>query len=168
MAAQRVLSRELSAALQNESSNGYIVMIAYSQGCLLLRLVLQDFVRNNAHQNAMRERLMVFTFASPSIDWMGTHEGKRIRLCEYVKHTEHFANERDFVARLGVLKSTEEGDLRNLGYLDENENSFLFINRNSDWIGHLFGAQYSLRAQEYVDGNASRLLACAGGQAMAG
>jgi hypothetical protein len=168
MAAQRVLSRELSAALQNESSNGYIVMIAYSQGCLLLRLVLQDFVRNNAHQNAMRERLMVFTFGNPSIDWMGTHEGGRIRLCEYVQHTEHFANERDFVARLGVLKSTEEGDLRDLGYLDENQNSLLFINRNRDWIGHLFGTQYSLRAQEYVDGNTSRLLACAGGQAMAG
>ncbi|CAI6089410.1 unnamed protein product [Clonostachys chloroleuca] len=174
MAAQRALSHELSIALQNENSNGYIVMIAYSQGCLLLRLVLQDFIRNNAHRNAMRDRLMIFTFGNPSIDWMGRHEAQKIRLCEYVKHTEHFANEKDFVARLGVLRTDRAVDrddrLRRLGYLHDtlHDNSLLFTNRSEDWIGHLFGTQYSLRAQEYVDGNRSKLLACTGGRAMTG
>ncbi|KAH8654302.1 hypothetical protein BGZ61DRAFT_511002 [Ilyonectria robusta] len=166
MAAQGALSRELSAALQNEGSNGYIVMIAYSQGCLLLRLVLQKILRNKIHGDAMRARLRVFTFGNPSIDWMGTDAlGNRVPLCEHVNCTEHFANERDFVAQLGVLRMDQEDDLRDLGYL--HEESSLFINRGEDWIGHLFGTQYSLRSQDYVDGDRSRLFACAGGTVMA-
>ncbi|KAM5527053.1 hypothetical protein FOXYSP1_20565 [Fusarium oxysporum f. sp. phaseoli] len=166
MAAQRALSRELSAALQNVESNGYIVMIAYSQGCLLLRLVLQEFVRNNIHRAAMEARLRVFTFGNPSIDWIGMDaDGNRIPLCERANCTEHFANERDFVAQLGVLRMDQEDALRDLGYI--HEKSSLFINRGQDWIGHLFGTQYSLRSEEYVDGNRSKLLACAGNTAMA-
>ncbi|KAH7143368.1 hypothetical protein DER46DRAFT_630870 [Fusarium sp. MPI-SDFR-AT-0072] len=166
-AAQTALSHELSAALQNDGSNGYIVMIAYSQGCLLLRLVLQNFVRNNMYRDAMEARLRVFTFGNPSIDWMGTDAGgNRIPLCEYVNYTEHYANKKDFVAQLGVLRTAQEDILQDRGY--QHEKSSLFINRNADWIGHLFGTQYSLRAQEYVDGNQSRLFACADGRAMAG
>ncbi|KAJ9413161.1 hypothetical protein FOXG_16743 [Fusarium oxysporum f. sp. lycopersici 4287] len=166
MAAQRALSRELSAALQNVGSNGYIVMIAYSQGCLLLRLVLQDFVRNNMHRAAMDARLRVFTFGNPSIDWIGTDAGgNRIPLCERVNWTEHFANERDFVAQLGVLSTDQEDALRDLGYI--HDRSSLFINRGQDWIGHLFGTQYSLRSEEYVDGNRSKLFLAAGNTAMA-
>jgi hypothetical protein len=165
MAAQMALTRELSAALQNVESNGYIVMIAYSQGCLLLRLVLQDFVRNDRYRDAMKDRLRVFTFGNPSIDWMGTDAGgDRIRLCEHVNYTEHFANQRDFVAQLGVLRTAEPDALRELGYL--HEKSSLFINSHRDWIGHLFGTQYSLRSQQYVDGDGSRLFACADGRAM--
>ncbi|KAH6989814.1 hypothetical protein BKA56DRAFT_576388 [Ilyonectria sp. MPI-CAGE-AT-0026] len=166
MAAQGALSRELSAALQNEGSNGYIVMIAYSQGCLLLSLVLQKVLRNEMHGDAMRARLRVFTFGNPSIGWMGTDAlGNRVPLCEHVNCTEHFANERGFVAQLGVLRMDQEDDLRDLGYL--HEESSLFINRSGDWIGHLFGTQYSLRSQDYVDGDRSRLFACAGGTVMA-
>ncbi|KAJ3454682.1 hypothetical protein MRS44_013282 [Fusarium solani] len=165
MAAQEALSHELSAALRNKGSKGYIVMIAYSQGCLLLRLVLQNFVRKNMYRDAMEARLKVFTFGNPSIDWMGTDVGgNRIPLCEHVNYTEHFANERDFVARLGVLRTDKKDVLRDRGYL--HAKSSLFINRGGDWIGHLFGTQYSLRAQEYVDGNSSRLFACADGMPM--
>jgi hypothetical protein len=155
-AAQTALSDELSAALENKHFKGPVVMIAYSQGCLLLRLVLQDFVRNNTHLKAMKDRLKVFTFANPSIDWMGTNGGQRIRLCNYVRWTEHIANERDFIAQLGVVRTGDDGALRELGYLDDN--SLRFVNRSEDWIGHLFGAQYSLSAQDYVDGGSSRLL----------
>jgi hypothetical protein len=166
MAAQRALSRELSAAFRDES-NGYIVMIAYSQGCLLLRLVLQDFVRNNMYRDAMKARLRVFTFGNPSIDWMGMDAGGgRIPLCEHVNRTEHFANKRDFVAQLGVLRMDQEDVLRDLGYIHD-EKSSLFINPGEDWLGHLFGTQYSLSSQEYDDGRRSRLLACAGSTAMA-
>ncbi|KAI3572487.1 hypothetical protein IWW34DRAFT_762556 [Fusarium oxysporum f. sp. albedinis] len=114
----------------------------------------------------MEARLRVFTFRNPSIDWMGTDaRGNRIPLCEYVNYTEHFANTKDFVAQLGVLRTDQEDILRDRGY--QQENSSLFINPKADWIGHLFGTQYSLRAQEYVDGNMSRLFACADGRAMA-
>ncbi|KAH8204138.1 hypothetical protein TruAng_001690 [Truncatella angustata] len=165
-AAQDALSSELSAAFQNNAFNGYIVMIAYSQGCLLLRLVLQDFVTRKMYRHAMKVRLRVFTFGNPSIDWMVTNnKNQRRPLCEFVNYTEHFANERDFVARLGVVRTPTEAALRQTGYM--HQDSSVFINASVDWIGHLFGTQYSLRTQEYVDGHSSKLLACANGKAMA-
>ncbi|KAK0736464.1 hypothetical protein B0T21DRAFT_401926 [Apiosordaria backusii] len=164
-AAQRTLERELSAALQNRESDGFIVMIAYSQGCLLLRHVLQEFAREDSHREAMANRLRVFTFGNPSVDWMGTDaQGISAPLCERVNYTEHFANGQDFVAKLGVLRTNQEEALRNAGYI--HERSSVFINHARDWVGHLFGTQYSLRVEDYEDGGHSKLLACAGGRAM--
>lgn len=165
VAAQRILRGELSAALNGVSEN-LIVMIAYSQGCLLLRLVLQAFVRGDEYRDAMAKRLRVFTFGNPSADWMGTDaQGNTTPLCERVNYTEHFANERDFVAKLGVLRTTQQDDLRNSGYM--HERSSVFVNRGKDWVGHLFGTQYSLRMEDYEsDGEPSKLLVCAGGRAM--
>ncbi|KAH7112431.1 hypothetical protein EDB81DRAFT_670856 [Dactylonectria macrodidyma] len=164
--AQNILRHELSAALQDRGSDGFIVMIAYSQGCLLLRHVLQEFVREDRHREAMADRLRVFTFGNPSVDWMGTDaqgNGTPTPLCERVNLTEHFANEWDFVAKLGVLRTNQEEVLRRAGYI--HDRSSVFINRDKDWVGHLFGTQYSLR-MDYEYGNRSRLLACAGGRAM--
>lgn len=165
MEAQMALNNELSTALENNGAKSYIVMIAYSQGCLLLRKVLQNFVENDMYREAMQKRLRVFTFGNPSIDWMSMNsEGEDVRICDHVNLTEHFANKSDFVAQLGVLKNAAPETLRDLGFLYDN--SSLFINHGNDWIGHLFGTQYSLRPQEYQDGTNSSLLACAGGMAM--
>ncbi|EGU72932.1 hypothetical protein FOXB_16559, partial [Fusarium oxysporum f. sp. conglutinans Fo5176] len=74
---------------------------------------------------AMEARLRVFTFRNPSIDWMGTDaRGNRIPLCEYVNYTEHFANTKDFVAQLGVLRTDQEDILRDRGYQQENSSLF--------------------------------------------
>ncbi|EWZ49098.1 hypothetical protein BFJ63_vAg12005 [Fusarium oxysporum f. sp. narcissi] len=165
IAAQSILEDQLSIALQDRGSDGFVVMIAYSQGCLLLRHVLQKFIKGGSYQTAMEARLRVFTFGNPSIDWMGTDaQGNKTPLCEHVNHTEHFANERDFVAALGVLRNNQEEALRQAGYI--HNRSSLFINRGEDWVGHLFGTQYSLRKEDYKDGEYSKLLACAGGRAM--
>ena len=165
MDAQEALNHELSAALQNQGFNGYIVMIAYSQGCLLLRLVLQNFIRNNKYQAVMKDRLRVFTFGNPSIDWRVTdNNGNATPLCEYVNWTEHFANKNDFVAQLGVLRIDQQDALEEIGYI--HDRSSRFINHSEDWIGHLFGTQYSLRPGEYVDGNRSKLLECVNNEAM--
>ncbi|EXA32443.1 hypothetical protein FOVG_16364 [Fusarium oxysporum f. sp. pisi HDV247] len=165
IAAQKILKRELSVALQDRGSDGFVVMIAYSQGCLLLRHVLQEFVKGGSYQAAMANRLRVFTFGNPSIDWMGTDaQANNTPLCEHVNYTEHFANERDFVAALGVLRTNQEEALRRAGY--KHNRSSVFINRGEDWVGHLFGTQYSLRMEDYEYGECSKLLACAGGRAM--
>ena len=121
-------------------------------------------VTTNAHMAIIRSRLRVFTFGNPSIDWMVIDTaGNSVRLSQYVNHTEHFANERDFVAKLGVVRGYQSLDT---GFMDH-QGSLTFINRGQEWIGHLFGTQYSLRPQHYGNGNNSRLLACAGGVAIA-
>jgi hypothetical protein len=86
-------------------------------------------------------------------------------LSSHVLRTEHFANEGDFVAKLGVLSKNKP---RNSGYA----NDCVFINRQPGWVGHLFGTQYSLHPAHYTDGNGqntggkSWLLACANGAPM--
>lgn len=161
MDAQKNLRDELSKAL-NEEKNKYVVMIAYSQGCLLLRLVLEDFITTGEYREAMKYRLRVFTFGNPSIDWRVKAGADSHLLSTYVNHTEHFANKIDFVAKLGVVTGHEAAE----GSYIDHKSSLTFINMNEDWTGHLFGTQYSLQDSHYMNGVNSKLLACNGGQAM--
>jgi hypothetical protein len=150
--AQKLLTKELQTALKDGDQD--IVMIAHSQGCLLLRLSLEDLYDGNGDgaRDAMRKRLLIFTFGNPSYDW---------NVHKYVKHTEHFANKEDFVAKLGVLRS---GETRELAPSTNQEPyhcedcaarteghplQLIFVNENRK--GHLFGAQYSLNEKEYSD-----------------
>ncbi|GLA32886.1 hypothetical protein AnigIFM63326_001531 [Aspergillus niger] len=136
--------KKLEAQLRNTLPQGddihadpiKVVVIAHSQGCLLLRLVLQKFV----HEGKNLENLRVFTFGNPCYDW------------NFDVYAEHFANVKDFVANLGVLRNGAR----------ENYRGTIFKNKN--WTGHLFGAQYSLDPQDYEGDHpeGSRLLACAG------
>jgi hypothetical protein len=70
----------------------------------------------------------------------------------------------------GVVDGNQEEELRQAGYIYNR--SSLFINHGEDWVGHLFGTQYSLRVEHYEerecskDGRCSKLLTCAGGRAM--
>jgi hypothetical protein len=151
----------------------------------VLRSALQDLVLGQtphlrgagtpAHvkfRGKMRSRLLVFTFANPSVDWkvetnptpLASHAGEDVdmsHLSSHVRCTEHFANEEDFVARLGVLSSSMPP---NSGY------SNIFINRDRACTGHLFGTQYSLDQGHYVDidglpnGHNSLLLKCVPGE----
>ncbi|KAH9203686.1 hypothetical protein DL95DRAFT_439473 [Leptodontidium sp. 2 PMI_412] len=148
--AEQSLQSQLEAALQTpiEGPGSYsnIVMIAHSQGCLILRLALEELIEvhddGSDIRTAMLRRLCVFTFGNPSVNWQFKNG---MQLSSYVRRTEHFANEKDFVAKLGVLNPHTR-----LGYgTDE-----IFVNKQPDWIGHLFGTQYSLDPNHYGDRDA--------------
>ncbi|KAL3439764.1 hypothetical protein BJX65DRAFT_315437 [Aspergillus insuetus] len=168
--AQELLRDELRKRLTNYAANAspYIIMIAHSQGCLLLRRVLEDLIASATTDpslsHTMRTSLCVFTFASPSLHWKTQkshpsppHDLDGTYLSSHVLRTEHFANRRDFVAQLGVLsKDSDYG-------LDE-----VFINEGEDWIGHFFGTQYSFNPDLYNNSNHHRswLLGCRSGTEM--
>ncbi|RDW72390.1 uncharacterized protein DSM5745_07562 [Aspergillus mulundensis] len=160
---QELLRTKLLQTL-NDHGNGnrHIVMIAHSQGCLLLRHVLEDLIMMAAGdeylRRTMRKCLCVFTFGNPSLHWktqkphprpLGELDGTY--LSSHVLRTEHFANSGDFVAKLGVLSETSDYGL------DE-----VFINEEEAWIGHLFGTQYSMKPEHYKNSNKhqSWLLKC--------
>lgn len=156
-AAQRQLAVELRTALaDSRSSKRDIIMIAHSQGCLLLRLALDElWAAGGADtRSTMRAHLRVYTFGNPAYDW-DVHA--------YAATTEHFANELDFVAVLGVLRlykrdargvapssdltfcsKCRAGDEKHL----EMQKQLIFVN-NKAQKGHLFGSQYSLQEIDY-------------------
>jgi hypothetical protein len=82
------------------------VIVAHSQGCLILRLALDDLIA--ARQPAtdgidrtgpLKDKLCVFTFGNPSVDWERDTSSEAQMLSDFVLRTEHFANEKDFVAK---------------------------------------------------------------------
>jgi hypothetical protein len=168
--AQGQLSQILREALSDsKTSKRDIIMIAHSQGCLLLRLALEQ-IHSDAHsdpelRDVMLTHLRIFTFGNPAYDW-DVHA--------YCASTEHFANELDYVAKLGVLRlySSDPNEAVNneLEYCSRCKagddkhllmpKQLVFVN-NQHQTGHLFGSQYSLRAKDYdcVSGaSESRLL----------
>ncbi|TIC09498.1 hypothetical protein E3Q14_03363 [Wallemia mellicola] len=152
MDAQNILKKELVGALwpnTNGKATHQVVMIAHSQGCLILRLVLQNILdeyKTKAERDDLINRLNIFTFGNPSLDWK-TKNGSE-SLHHYTKLTEHFANKEDFVANLGILNSY---DFEQRGYL----NDHVFI---SECKGHWFGSQYSLSKGDYYLGENSIFL----------
>jgi hypothetical protein len=168
--AQELLREELRKRLTNDAAeqNPHIIMIAHSQGCLLLRRVLEDLVASATTDpslsHTMRTRLCVFTFASPSLHWKTQkshpsppHDLDGTYLSSHVLRTEHFANRRDFVAQLGVLSRDSDYGLDDV-----------FINEGEDWIGHFFGTQYGFDPDLYQNSNHHRswLLGCRFGTKM--
>ena len=162
-AAQRLLERELRNAVWPADGRdpGKVVMIAHSQGCLVLRLALQTLVVENPEgsprRREMKQRLRVFTFANPGIDWR-VMDGAEHSLSEYASLTEHFTHEADFVAVLGIVTHWPD---RGSGY---DEGSIFF---SKDGRGHLFGAHYSLRPEAYENGANSELLKAGRGNEIA-
>jgi hypothetical protein len=144
--AQKLLRRQLELALREERD---VVVIAHSQGCLILRLVL-GALRDSSDAQALRERVRVYTFGNPAFDW-DEH------VC--VKYTEHFANKADFVGKLGVLRDlgygrrvTRQSDSRYwcrdcVANTPGHPKQLIF--RNNERKGHLFGSQYSLINADY-------------------
>ncbi|KAK3305596.1 uncharacterized protein B0T15DRAFT_555878 [Chaetomium strumarium] len=161
MKAQNALDQELKRALSVRDDNHKVVVIAHSQGCLLLRLVLQALVNRPEGVSELRERtetmeimrksLNVFTFGNPSVDWCVVDDSDARRsvvpLSNFVLCTEHFAHATDFVARLGVMRHGRgtQGAITS-GYNAES------VFRSKDGRGHLFGAHYSLDKEDYDEG----------------
>lgn len=145
--AQAHLVTQLMSAL-DDSKATHVVIVAHSQGCLILRLALDELIAIG-RTGPLKDKLCVFTFGNPSVDWERDSSSEKQMLSGFVLRTEHFANEKDFVAKLGVLG--ESGDKERYG----------MIFKNPKQAGHLFGAQYSLEERVYT-GNAadSWLLGC--------
>ncbi|KAH6663355.1 hypothetical protein B0J14DRAFT_630849 [Halenospora varia] len=196
--AQHSLKAQLQAALEqaksqdkpdNSGNIAHVVMVAHSQGCLVLRLVLEELITTDCTgkiREAMLEKLCIFTFGNPSVDWkleltagfqpLNNPRQQKLEhkslsyLSSHVLRTEHFANRVDFVAKLGVISEKKPIDS---GYARD----CVFVNIESDWIGHLFGTQYSLDNNHYKDehatdydritGDKSWLLACVRGVTVA-
>lgn len=162
--ARKALREQLESMLGHEVSK--CVVVAHSQGCLLLRLALEDLIfhDNNEYRNKMKQQLYVFTFGNPSIHWRLNRRPREQpneedwMLQSYSVTTEHFANRGDFVAKLGVLRerSRAGGNEDDPGEKDGYPSEKVYINEN--WRGHLFGAQYSLDGEDYMRGRASVLL----------
>ncbi|KAK7224263.1 hypothetical protein V2G26_012266 [Clonostachys chloroleuca] len=164
-AAQECLEKELTDALwpTDSSASDKVIMIAHSQGCLILRLVLQKLVSENPvgsqRMRDMKKRLRVFTFGNPSIDWLATTSiGEPAQsLGEYASVTEHFAHEVDFVARLGIVTHSADPDS---GY----DADSIFYSKKGR--GHLFGAHYPLAENAYINAGRSKLLSAVDGRAI--
>lgn len=155
MAAQDAIKEELERALQDNKLQK-VVVIAHSQGCLLLRLALIDLVTQGLLVDNMQQKLRVFTFGNPSIDWRvgRTDLVQNDLLSSFSRVTEHYAHQLDFVARLGIVThQTDPGS----GY----ENNSVFYSNNGR--GHLFGAHYPLGATAYQNGGNSVLLRAVNG-----
>jgi hypothetical protein len=162
LAARDALYREVMLALENKGGEkpGKIVLIAHSQGSLIARLVLQRLLKEHPSGSRihadMKERLHVFTFGCPSIDWCVMDSGLK-HLRNYVKATEHFVHSRDYVGILGVV--THQNDPES-GYVDGT------VFRSHGGRGHLFGAHYPLGSESYENGDSSVLLSAVGGRAL--
>lgn len=152
MDAQNILKKELVNSLwpsTNEKATHEVVMIAHSQGCLILRLVLQNILeeyKTKAQRYDLINRLNIFTFGNASLDWKTKDSSGSLH--HYMKVTEHYANKEDFVAKVGLLNSY---DFEQRGYLHDH----VFI---SECKGHWFGSQYSLNKDDYYLGENSVLL----------
>ncbi|KNB19498.1 hypothetical protein FOXG_16762 [Fusarium oxysporum f. sp. lycopersici 4287] len=162
-AAQEALEQELRAALWPAAGKvpGKVVMIAHSQGCLVLRLALQTLAtetpKGSPQRRIIKERLRIFTFGNPSIDWK-VIDGTEQPLSKYVHTTEHFANETDFVAMLGVVMHRDD---KGSGY----DPNMVFYSKTGK--AHLFGAHYSLGVNAYHGGEKSQLLKAVNGTEIA-
>ena len=159
--AQHQLAKELRAALTaSKTTRKHIVMVAHSQGCLLLRLALEQIYSDPQHADLrapMASLLHVYTFGNPAYDW-DVHA--------YTASTEHFANAADFVAVLGVLrlyKRNADGPAKTVdvtycsrcraGDPDHGRLPTQKVFVNETQTGHLFGSQYSLQQKDYVCAN---------------
>lgn len=106
----------------NENQN--VRLIAHSQGTIILRIALD--ILHQRRPNDMN-RLMIHTFASAAKDF--PDHGYLV--------LEHYANQNDVVAKLGVLNGRYRS--RYQGIIYEN---------NGD-TGHLFNMFYSLHSNDY-------------------
>ncbi|KAK5660204.1 hypothetical protein OQA88_13677 [Cercophora sp. LCS_1] len=165
VAAQEALYARLKSTLEPPSTKP-VVMVAHSQGCLVLRLALQQLITDGGQGmiDKMQKRLYVFTFGNPSINWIFEHSGQPSEPDDLFRRTEHFANGTDFVAGLGVLKPPVATDAGAAVVSNGYPANVVYVNNR--WKGHLFGAQYSLNPDDYTGAEPSWLLLCTPGRAM--
>ena len=145
----------LNSYVRNQGINN-IILVGHSQGCIILDLAIKRIHRDMIDKSKMNI-FKIYTFANPVLP---SEFFKDVTNINY-NNVEHFYNREDFVAKLGIANTNEH---ENQGYLsnifcskpcerDENGNRII-----EDKKGHLFGAHYSLRKSDYIDGNNSNFL----------
>ena len=135
----------------NRALVGYekVVLIGHSQGGIVVADVANALVRYSQNRELLKN-LEVYTFASAADEMLADRELSRTA-GRCVPYYEHFANGRDFVARIGVISCREaiagplfvnedrKGHLLNAHYLEAFEKG-LFCDGESRLAGYLGGA----------------------------
>nr|CAG8614355.1 13902_t:CDS:1 [Entrophospora candida] len=105
-------------------------MVSHSQGAIIANLVMKRLYieLSNTEQQDYLRKLEVYTFANPS--------RKFINPGKLVSRIEHYANDQDPVAMIGVLSEIGK----------QHFHGEVFINNKK---GHLFNSFYSLNKEDY-------------------
>jgi hypothetical protein len=140
-----------------------IILIGHSQGCIILDLAIKRIHRDMINKNNMNI-FNIYTFANPVLPGEFFKDVTGIDK----NNVEHFYNKEDFVAGLGIAilenedkknKITEEiNKEKRINYISNIFCSKPCCEDQSEKSGHLFGAHYSLRKSDYIDGNNSNFL----------
>jgi len=110
--------------LKNNNNRKMILMV-HSQGCIIAAAAMR-FLWQKGETDGLR-RLEIYTFGSPQIEWITFVDPATYTRVPYY---EHYANERDLVAKIGILRILEE---------NEERSGQIFT---SDVCGHFFGEHY--------------------------
>ncbi|CAG8609894.1 45812_t:CDS:1, partial [Gigaspora margarita] len=111
-------------------------LVAHSEGCVIANLVIKklywelSYTEKDLYEEDLLNKLEVYTFANISREFINPKG--------LIKCIEHYANEEDLIAKMGVL--SEVNNPRFHGKI--------FINKNAR--GHLFNRYYSLNPDDYV------------------
>ncbi|RIB28422.1 hypothetical protein C2G38_1892890, partial [Gigaspora rosea] len=103
-------------------------LVAHSEGCVIANLVIKklywelSYTEKDKYKEALLEKLEVYTFANISREFINPKG--------LIKCIEHYANEKDLIARMGVLSNIDNPRFHGK----------IFINKNAR--GHLFNRYY--------------------------
>ncbi|WP_299017968.1 hypothetical protein [uncultured Photobacterium sp.] len=98
------MEKEITTANAGEKSTYKIVIIAHSQGGIIISNVVKLLIQD-PECNSLLEHLEIYTFASAHDEYpspWATHHKKNFPF------TEHFANDSDYVAEVGVLNNVNK------------------------------------------------------------
>lgn len=135
-----------------------IIVIAHSQGCIILDLAIKRIHRDMINKKNM-SNFKIYTFANPVLP---EEFFKNVTNIDPT-NVEHFYNKDDFVAGLGIStleveneKTKIEDIIKKEGRKNYISNVFCSVKCNSapkgeeDKSGHLFGTHYSLKKEDYI------------------
>lgn len=110
-----------------EALNKYdrVVIISHSQGGIITSEVVNQLI-NDEEYHSLCEKLEIYTFANAT-NQMSKHEQLSTKKRTVVPHIEHFANQKDFISRIGVLHYSHQVEGR------------IYTNNSS---GHLLNIHY--------------------------
>ncbi|CAG8805242.1 12712_t:CDS:1 [Racocetra persica] len=131
----RWASWNIFKALKDENIKK-VRLIAHSEGSVIANLVIKklywelSYSEKDAYSENLLEKLEVYTFANISREFINPRG--------LIKCIEHYVNEDDFIAKMGVLREV----------CNPRFHGKIFINKNAR--GHLFNRYYSLNPEDYM------------------
>ncbi|KAF0441718.1 hypothetical protein F8M41_003764 [Gigaspora margarita] len=113
-----------------------VILVAHSEGCVIANLVIKklywelSYSEKDAYEEDLLSKLEVYTFANIAREFINPKG--------LIKCIEHYANEEDLIAKMGVLHEVENPRFHGK----------IFVNKNAR--GHLFNRYYSLDPENYM------------------